>query len=327
MDYTQLTSRFPDIEWKHNEPLAPFTYMKVGGNADVLTVITTKDELYAVCSFCFENKIPFIVLGGASNVIVPDDGLDKLVIINKSSSIMFVGEGKNLVISDSGVITAILANKTMEQGLSGLEYFIGVPGTIGGAIMNNSHFTAKDLIGNLVIEVEVCTILGKREIWKADALKFDYDYSVFHERGDIVLSATFQLQRADSATIKEKVKAAALKRTTTQPIGLPSSGCMYRNPKISNDKMVTLQKLLEIPEGAYHLRDDGRYQIAAGFLIDAAGLKGAHVGGAQISEKHATYLINTGVATREDIEALCQKTETTIKEKYDITLEREVFFL
>lgn len=324
---TTLIDRFPEKDWKRNEPLTPHTYMKVGGNADLLLVVTSKDELFEICSYCFQEKIPFIVLGGASNVIVPDEGLQKVVFINKSSSIVFSGNQKDIVTADSGVITAVLANKTMEQGLSGLEYFIGVPGTIGGAIVNNSHFTAKDLVGNLVREVDVCTIEGKRETWKADALKFDYDFSVFHERGDVVLSATFQLMHADPASIQEKVKAAALKRVSTQPIGVPSSGCMYRNPQISPEQFITLTNTVDVPQGAYHLREDGKYHVAAGFLIESLGLKGAQVGDAQVSEKHATYMINTGHATKADIESLCQKIEDLMKSSYGISLEREVFFL
>lgn len=325
----QLISQFKELEFKPDEPLAPFTHMKVGGPADALVVLRAKQELFEVCSFCFQNSIPFVVIGGASNVIIPDEGLRKLVIVNKSKSIQIteLTETTSRVEADSGVITAVLAKETMERGLGGLECFVGVPGTIGGAVVNNSHFSAAELVGNLIESVEVCTTEGKKEVWNQEKLAFDYDYSIFHERKDVVLSAVFVLKKESPQIIQDNMRVAALKRTSTQPIGIPSSGCMYRNPQITRQQFMELNNQVDIPTGAYRERDDGMMQIAAGFLIDRAGLKGKKVGGAQVSEKHATYMINTGSATATDVEELCQNVEAVVKEKYGIKLEREVFFV
>lgn len=329
MDLNKLATRFPNLAFLGNVSLANYTYMKVGGAAKLLVVVTSGDDLFSLGAFCFQEKIPFLVLGGGSNVIIADRGIEKLVIINKTQDIDFgpIRDGVCKVTALSGVTTALLANQTMERGLSGLEYYVGVPGSIGGAIVNNSHFTAKQLIGSLVTSVTVCTKEGKKETWDVDKLKFDYDYSVFHELRAIVLSATFSLIESDPQAIRDLVLKVAGRRASTQPIGLPSSGCMYKNPQISNSKFQILRKTLTIPEGAYHLREDGNVQVAAGLLIDRADLKGMRVGGVEVSTKHATYMVNVGGATANDIETLCRKVEMTVMEKFGIKLEREVFFI
>ncbi len=329
MNIKILKEKFPSLLFEENEQLAGYTYMKVGGKAAALVDVKEKKDLLALSSFCFTEQIPFLVLGGGSNVIVPDVGLDRLVIHNLTNEIRFKVRNESLVEveADSGVVTAILAAKTIEQELTGLEYFVGVPGTIGGAVVNNSHFTSADLVGDSIISVEVCTKEGKLEVWPVEKLKFEYDYSVFHETPGVVLSAKFLLKKGERSMIESHVKKAALKRVSTQPIGVPSSGCMYRNPIISKDEFDVLSSKLELTEGTYRLRDDGRYQVAAGFLIDKAGLKGERVGGVEVSQKHATYLVNLGNATASDVERLCQKVESEVKSKFNINLEREVFFL
>lgn len=329
VDVEKLRAQFPQLAFTVQESLAPYTYMKVGGKAECFVIIQKRDDLFSLCSFCFKEHIPFVVLGGASNTVIPDEGIGKLVIRNQTSTITISKMSENAyeVTADSGVITSVLANRTIEQELTGLEYFVGVPGTVGGAIINNSHFTANELIGAVVDRVEVCTVAGEHEVWPVDTLKFDYDYSVFHERGDIILSATFFLHKGEPAQIAQRVKEVAQKRVDTQPLGVPSSGCMYRNPQVSAEEFGNIQKKVAIPDTVYHLRPDGKYQIAAGFLIDKAGLKGQQVGGVKVSEKHATYMINTGGGTSADVAALCQKVEETVKNTFGVQLEREVFFL
>lgn len=323
-----IITSFPKLVFLQNVPLAPYTYMKVGGPARLFIEISTVDDLYDVCSFCFVHSIPFIVLGGASNTVIADTGVDKLVILNKTSVVKIAddtGSEKVLVTADSGVITAMLANETMKANLTGLEYFVGVPGTIGGAVVNNSHFTLHELIGNFISTVEVCTENGMRDTWAKEDLKFAYDYSVFHEIHAIVLRATFELYRGDQVHIQEKMLEAAKKRVTTQPIGVPSTGCMFKNPKVDSTQLAVLSTQLSIPEAALKT-ENGVTQISAGYLIDQAGMKGVTVGGAAVSDKHATYIVNLGTATSGDIDLLAKRVEEKVKEKFGIKLEREVFF-
>ncbi len=324
----QLIKSFPTLPFKQNHILAPYTFMKVGGPATLFVEVESKQNLFELCSYCFQHNIRFVVIGGVSNSIIPDEGIDALVIKNDCTQIEFLEEhGEKIYVqADSGVVTATLAHATIQHGLTGLEPFIGVPGTLGGAVVNNSHFTAHDLIGNFIISVQVCTTSGELEVWSKEELEFGYDHSIFHHNKAVVLSATFELFKGDPVHMQEKVREAARKRTTTQPIGMPSTGCMYRNPQVPVEKYEQLHNHFDIPSGA--VKDvEGKKQIAAGFLIDKAGLKGTTVGGAQVSEKHATYIINTGSATTQNIERLCQIVESKVKDTFGIELEREVFFL
>jgi UDP-N-acetylmuramate dehydrogenase len=320
---SELQHQFPEFSFQENVSLAQYTHMKVGGPARVSVEVNTKEDLQALCAYCFTHQIPFVIIGGASNIIIPDNGIDKLVIRNLTSSIEIRG---NHVTADSGVITAVLAKKTADNGLTGFEYFVGVPGTVGGAVYNNSHFSAHQLIGNYLEKVTVCTSAGNLEEWSKDRLDLGYDQSIFHRQPDVILSATFILESGDRATIQENIVRSAKHRTATQPIGIPSSGCMYRNPKVTSEQIKTIETLVEIPESAVK-NIDGQTQIAAGFLIDRAGLKGTRIGDVEVSQKHATYMVNVGQATSNDIESLCQLVEAKVFEKFGVKLEREVFFL
>ncbi len=324
-----LIQAFPHLSFLQNVTLAPYTYMKVGGPAQLFIEVTLTDDLFDLSAFCFLHAIPFVVLGGVSNTVISDEGIQKLVILNKTNEVEIRksdGSEKATVVADSGVITAMLANETMKADLTGLEYFVGVPGTIGGAVVNNSHFTLHELIGNCILSVEVCTEEGTRAVWMKENLQFGYDYSIFHTTKAVILKATFELYKGDQVHIKEKMMQAAQKRVRTQPIGIPSTGCMFKNPKISTQQLASLQGILSVPESAVKSLQDVT-QIAAGFLIDQAGMKNTVVGGAQVSDKHATYIVNLGSATAKDIDELANEVESNVFKKFGIKLEREVFFL
>ncbi len=306
--------------------LAPRIYMKVGGAARYLIEVTTRANLQEVAQWVTLAHIPYVILGGASNVLVPDEGIDALVIINKTSEISFedVTDDGGMVIADSGVITARLASETAAKGLAGLHHFVGVPGTVGGAIINNSHFKPTILIGMFVESVTYVDAAGVIQTKPATDLAFAYDYSYFHDYKSIVLSVRFTLERQDPETLLAEMRGFATHRVETQPIGIPSSGCMYRNPFVSSEQLEHIQSLTgQTPVNHF----GSEMQVPAGYLIDKAGLKLTTIGGAQVSEKHATYLINTGSATSKDVEALCQLIESTVYEKFGVQLEREVFFL
>ncbi len=325
---TTLTAAFPQLQFKEHEVLKPYTYMKVGGPARLFVEVMTAADLFNLTSFCFTSSIPFVILGGASNVVVSDQGIDQLVILNKTASISheLTAEG-GIITADSGVITAVLSNYASEQRLTGLEHFVGVPGTVGGAVFNNSHFTAHELFGNHVLSVDVCTPKGNKETWQHDQLRFGYDTSIFHSTPAVILSVTLRLQLGEATAIREAVLAAATKRALSQPIGVPSTGCMYKNPTLSLQQLEDLQHTIEVPLSAIKEIHPGQYNVAAGLLIDSAGLKGRAVGGAMVSNKHATYIVNTGDATTTDIETLCRQVEEEVRTKFHINLEKEVFFI
>jgi len=304
---------------KHNEPLAKHTYFKLGGVADQFVEVTSQDEIIEAVSYAVKEKLTYLVLGGGSNVLVSDAGYRGLVIKNKTSKIELKGftgrasKGKVdlkqvLVTAESGVPSNLLIRYTLDQGLAGLEDMLGLPGTVGGAVYNNSHHLDK-LFGEHIVEVQVLDEEGTIKTYAHDELHFAYDYSVFHKTHETILTVTFQLTKGDKTELWNIANAAVKRRATTQPLGRPSSGCMFKNISLA-DKM-----RLGVPTSS------------AGYLIDKAGLKGLRVGGAYVSDVHANFIVHDGVATSSQVKELAELIKTKIKAKYGVELEREVFFI
>ncbi|MCH7951371.1 UDP-N-acetylmuramate dehydrogenase [Patescibacteria group bacterium] len=302
-----------------NEPLARHTYMKVGGPADLFFVAQNSNELKKAVRAAMKLSIPYFILGGGSNILVGDKGIRGLVIKNRADKITihkFKGRMKDKkvvvekaqVVAESGVITNLLVRKTIEEGLAGLEHFLGVPGTIGGAIYNNSHYQ-KELIGNFVEEVAVLNTEGKEHTYKKSEMDFTYDYSILQETHETVLTSTFLLKGGNPRRIWKKAERFAKRRADTQPLSFPSSGCIFKN--------------IESKNGTYGTNI--RQYTAAGYLIEKAGLKGTKLGKAQVSEKHASFIINTGGATASEVVELIDIVRARVKEKFGVTLEMEVF--
>jgi len=302
---SELSQAFPHLVFAQHAALAPHTYMKVGGIADVFVHIKHAKDLHTLVSYCSSHDIPCTVLGGASNVLISDEGLRGVVIKNQSAEIEIVkGEHAALVTVDSGVPTNVLVRRTLNEGLEGLEYFLGVPGTVGGAIYNNSHYMS-ELIGNYVKTVEIFS--RKEQVLKTltkQDMQFAYDFSVLQHTHDIVLRVTFELAYGDKEKLEAKAQEITKKRANTQPLGQPSSGCMFKNVHKPNGEV-----------------------LHAGQLIDQAGLKGYRIGDAMVSDVHANFIINTGHATHRDIAQLASYVQNIIKEKYGVELEKEVFML
>ncbi len=306
--YDQLKASFPEVSILSGEPLSKHTYFKVGGPAEVYLEIKTKELLSNIVSFCRKNSIPFTLFGGGSNVLVQDKGLSGVVIKNMTSDIEIKDE---TVIVDSGVLVNVLVRKTIDQGLGGLEYFMGLPGTVGGAVVNNSHYK-KQLFGDHIETITVVDISGEQKEYIAADLEFSYDYSILQKTHETVLSVTLKLTKADKDELQKIALESTQYRSSTQPIGVPSSGCIFKN--------------VEVPV-ELRAKFDGKETIGAGYLIDKAGLKGTRVGGAVVSDVHANFIVNTGDATSQDILKLCEIIEKTVKDKFGLVLHREVFVL
>lgn len=300
----------------YNEPLAKHTYMKIGGPADQFVEVMSKDDLIEAVRYAIKDKIPYIVIGGGSNVLVADKGFRGLIIKNKTSHIQlkgFAGGVQNgkvdlkevLVEAESGVPANLLIRYTLDQGLAGLEEMLGLPGSVGGAVYNNSHHLDK-LWGDHIVEVEVIDGEGKLKKYSHDDLNLAYDYSILHKTKETVLTATFQLVKGDKTKLWEVATEAVKRRSATQPLGKPSSGCMFKNISLA-DKM-----RLGVPT------------LSVGYLIDKSGLKGMRVGGASVSDVHANFIVNDGSATSSDVLSLIKEVKKIIKEKYGVNLELEV---
>ncbi len=282
-----------------NEPLARYTAARLGGPADRLYVARESlDELIEVVTTAWNQGMPACVLGGGANVLVSDKGVRGLVVINDVSEVTFGDwHGGSNVAATSGTGLAVLARKCQSHGLTGLEWAVSVPGTVGGAVVNNAGAHGSDMAASLRDAVVLDAERGPQLMGLAD-LDYGYRYSSLKARADrrfLVLMATFALKRDDPAQIQARMDECIAYRKQTQPPGA-SLGSIFKNPP-------------------------GDY---AGRLIEAAGLKGYAIGGAQVSPIHANFFINTGGATACDYYALIQHVREVVAEKMGITLELEI---
>ena len=283
----------------YQEPMKNHTSFKVGGPADVYIRVQTEEELQELQEFATKNKIPTTIIGNGSNILVKDNGIDGIVIqIDiKKEEIENIPDSKKIVTLGAGNKIAEVTHNLCKNGISGFEELAGIPGTIGGAVKMNAGAYGKE-IKDIIKEVKVLTNEGKVETWQKDDLKLSYRTSIFSENKAIILEAQFILQAGNEIEIKEKMNEYMKTRREKQPIEYPSAGSTFKR---------------------------GENYITAK-LIDEAGLKGYQIGGAQVSEKHAGFLVNKGNATASDLKALIEYVQKTVYEKCGekINLEIEI---
>lgn len=327
---SELQHTFPNIAWETDVSLAPFTYMKVGGPAEVFWRALERESLERVVQWLKHEhpEVPLTILGGASNVVIADEGIAGVVIVNACSEVhvasddelreiahscptcLLENDKKIFFLAESGIKTALLVRASIDAGLAGLEPFLGVPGTLGGAVYNNAHYTT-ELIGTSIVAVRVVDDQGVHWL-SQDKCEFAYDASRFQKTGEIITQVLFALEPGNAEKSQEILRETTQKRAATQPLGTANSGCMFKNAELSAQQQQEY---------------DGKRTLSAGWLIDQAGMKGARVGGAVVSSKHANFLINENNATAEDVNALARMIEQTVLEKFGIHLQREVFFI
>jgi UDP-N-acetylmuramate dehydrogenase len=283
-----------------NESLARYTTARIGGSADVLVEAASAEELKNIVVAARKWELPLTILGGGANVLVSDAGIRGLVIVNKAKRIEF-REGAQ-VWSESGTVLPTLARECVTRGLAGLEWAVGVPGTVGGAVVGNAGAHGRDVAADLLS----ATILNEaNEVveWSTEALAYAYRSSKIKREAPrnaryVVLAATFQLTPADPIALAKKADEYNDYRRRTQSPGA-SIGSMFKNPPGD----------------------------AAGRLIDQCGLKGTRVGDAEISPVHANFFVNHGQAKASDVKALIDLAQQWVKEKYGIELELEIELL
>lgn len=301
---------------KRKEILAPHTYFRIGGPADYFVTVKSSEELKEIILWAESVVLPWFILGGGSNILMGDLGYRGLVIKNEADKIATTRHGGSrndsyeMLTAESGIKMSKLVGWANEKGLSGLEMFMSVPGTLGGAIYNNSHFRPdkNEFIGRLIESVEMLykglASPGKARPYKMitvdrDWFRFGYDYSRLQDEPGVVLRVKFKLKKGDP----EKLRASSMKllrgRNSRQPIGKLSCGCMFKNP-------------------------DG---MSAGQLIDRAGMKGEKIGGAMVSEKHANFIINTGGAKAAEVLELMALVKNKVKEQFKVELRPEIFLV
>jgi len=308
-----LTAEFPRLDVKTDFPLASRTYFKIGGPAEGYVEISDENLVCDLQRWCKQHSITLTVLGGASNVVVSDQGIKGLV-IHLKNDYCYLDEQTDEIIAGAGCKTALLVSTSVKLGKGGLEYFLGVPGTVGGAIYNNAHYL-QDLIGEHVSRVKIVTAQGEMEwISQADC-QFEYDSSRFHSTNEIIIAAAFALPAGDAAHSQALITKATQYRATTQPLGTPNSGCIFQN--VPNSAALREQ----FPDKAT------QSYLGGGFLIDQAGLKGTKIGGISVSTKHAAFFVNDGTGTAQDVKKLIKVIKERVKAKFGVDLEEEVFIL
>lgn len=280
---------------KENFSLAPYTSARIGGPADILVTADTAAELARIVKLLWKQEMPFTLLGGGSNMLISDKGVRGVVVMNRAKAVKFHSGDQPTVTVESGVIFSNLANRCASKGLAGLEWAATVPGTIGGAVYGNAGAFGGDMTDNLV-STELFTENGK-ETFTVEQMGYGYRTSIL-KRGElkaVVLSAEFALKNSTKEEVTVKIQQFSAHRKATQPPGA-SMGSMFKNPP-------------------------GDY---AGRLIESAGLKGTRIGNAEISPLHGNFFINHTNTKAEDIRALIQLVQKTVKEKQGVDLELEV---
>lgn len=297
-DYSKLKNLVPESILYFDESMKKHTTMKVGGNAKCLVAPTNINEIVAVLKFSKENNIDVFVIGNGSNVIVDDSGIDGIVlkISNKFSNIE-VNDDKITALAGASMPLVSLTAKN--NGLSGLEFACGIPGTIGGGARMNAGAYGSEM-SNVIEKIKyIDEDLNLREILAKDC-KFSYRHSIFSENTkNIILEVTYHLEHADKKDIEDKMEEYKNLRISKQPLEYPNSGSIFRRP-----------------EGYF-----------VGKLVQDSGLKGKTIGGAQVSTKHTGFIVNIGNATCKDVKELIKFIQDTVFEKYNVKLKTEVEFI
>jgi UDP-N-acetylmuramate dehydrogenase len=294
------------------QPLARYTVLRVGGPADLLVRAESSEVLRQVVTAAWQHGVPCRVLGGGSNVLVSDAGWRGLIVLNRARAVRFpiVSEqesrGSMSVHAESGASLSSIARQCVSRGLAGLEWATGIPGTVGGAIVGNAGAWGGD-IASALMHTTILEPDGSVTTWPVERLQYSYRSSILKQQATdrngpqqtpVVLDAHFRVREEQRERLEASVVSMAARRRASQPPGA-TCGSVFRNPP-------------------------GDY---AGRLIEAAGLKGARHGGAQISPHHANFIVNDGCASAEDIMALVNRAQGLVRAEFGIDLEPEIEFL
>lgn len=284
-------------------PMSELTTFRVGGPAECLVDVSTADELRGVVAVAEAAGEPVTVIGGGSNLLVADAGVKGVVV---RARLMDLSQPQpDRVRVGAGVTINGLVRWTVGRGLAALEAWAGTPGTVGGAIYGNAHFGGRN-IGELVTRVRVMDRRGHLLDLDADRMEFAYDTSRLQRTKELLVWAEFAVESGETAALREIARASLAHRKRTQPLDVPSAGCMFQNPDRVRDR---------VPD---------TIAASAGALIDRAGLKDRRIGGARISPVHCNFVVNDGHATAADVVALVELARAVVRERFGVELRDEV---
>jgi len=290
------------------EVLAPYTTFRIGGPADLFFEPRSADELADAILAARRLGVPFFLLGLGANILIGDRGFRGLVIRNQARGIEIFPERDQVRAESGAVVYPDLITATIDRGLSGLEHYVGIPSTVGGALWQNLHFLSPAparertmFIAEVTREAEILTAEGERRTVGAGWFEFGYDTSVLHHRPDVVLAATFQLAPDDP----ERLRRIAAENLEWR---------MERHPPLDTEPSA----------GSIFKKIEG---IGAGRLIDECGLKGTRIGGAMVTRRHANIFVNAGGATAADVRALIAHVQEVVERRTGHRLEPEISFV
>jgi UDP-N-acetylmuramate dehydrogenase len=302
-----------------NRPLAPLTTFHVGGPADYVVEARDPHQIVQTLDAAREAKVAVTLLGGGSNVLIGDRGIRGIVLIPRDRSVSredaggatgVTGSAAARVRAGAGLTINGLVRWTIGQGLAGLEAWAGTPGTVGGAIYGNAHFKGK-LIGDLVRSVRLVArdgVGGVRDVPAAE-MAFGYDVSRLQTSGEVLLSAVFDVGSGEPEALRATARASLAFRKRTQPLDVPSAGCIFQNPDPAREAVPA-----DIPP-------------SAGALIDRAGLKGSTAGDARVSSAHGNFIVHEGKATAAEIRALIERCKDGVSTRFGVHLREEIVYL
>ena len=292
------------LEIKQNEPLSKHTTFAIGGPAKYFAVAKTKEEVLEAIDFAEKKKLPFFVLGGGSNILINDNGYDGLIIKIQIGG-AHIAEEK--ITAGAGVLLSQLVNESANLGLSGLEWAVGIPGTIGGAVNGNAGAYGRSVSESVSEIVVLAEENGKwkEKIYSREECGFEYRKSKFKHLAnrEIVLEIVLNLQKSDTEKVRGEVRNIVLKRKGKIP-PQPSAGCVFKN-----------------------IKKDGQLVAAVGKLVEECGLKGVKSGNAEIPHLHGNYVVNLGGAKAEDVLKLINLCKQKVKDRFNLELEEEIIVM
>ncbi len=287
-----LLDEFPDIT-RRDVPLADYTWLKVGGPAQYFVEPRTTDELQGVVRACFAEELPVRVIGGGSNLLVPDEGIGGVIIRIAGDVFAEISIEGSIVRAGAGALLSHVMSQAVAHGLAGLETLVGIPGTVGGALHGNAGSRHGE-VGEHVRSVTVVTIKGEKFVRTEDELTFAYRQSSINELA--IVEAEFELTPEEPDEIARRMRKLWIMKKSTQPLSFQSAGCIFKNPR----------------------------GLSAGALIEQAGLKGTRVGQAEVSDRHANFIVTHENATATDVRKLIELIRGKVSEMHGVDLELEI---
>ena len=284
-----------NIDYLENEPMKKHTTFKIGGNARLMLLPNSAKQVASIVKECEQNNVRYMAIGNGSNLLVSDDGIDACVIVlgKNFSDVKLIDD--TTIYAQAGASLIKVCKFALDNSLSGMEFAYGIPGSCGGGVFMNAGAYGGE-IKDVLTKCEHIDSDGNMAELTADKLDLSYRHSAYYDNGCVITGMYFKLQKGDKEEIKSKMQELMQRRKDKQPIEYPSAGSTFKRP-----------------EGYF-----------AGALIEECNLKGACVGGAMVSTKHAGFVINNGNATCSDVLELCKKVSDTVKSEKGVELEMEI---